>query len=38
MPIILFHTLQTLATNSPQENLFVAVAALSIAVLVRVTR
>ncbi len=38
MPIILFHTLQTLVTNSPQENLCVAVAALSLVVLVRVTR
>lgn len=38
MPIILFHTLQTLATNSSQENLCFAVAALSLAVLVKVTR
>jgi hypothetical protein len=34
MPIILFHTLHALATNSPKANLCFALAVLSIAVLV----
>jgi hypothetical protein len=38
MPTILFHTLHALATNSPLANLSFAVAALSIAALVRVLR
>lgn len=38
MPIILFHTLHALATNSPQANLSFAVAALSIVALVKVLR
>jgi hypothetical protein len=38
MYIILFHILQKLATNSPQENLCFAVAVFSIAVLVMVIR
>lgn len=38
MPIILFHTLHALATNSPQENLSFAMAVLSIAALVKVLR
>lgn len=38
MPIILFHTLHALATNSPQANLSFAMAVLSIAALVKVLR
>lgn len=38
MPIILFHTIHALATNSPQANLSFTMAVLSIAALVKVLR